>query len=145
MAPPIRRALQSALIINSAFREFFEVRLAEASGSFKFPLRVSCAHFACYSCGPCFLREFAHNIRRAGLQSLYRSTAGAVARTDDHWKPPEVENEKRVKARLIPQDVGNEIFNHFGRASADQTGRPRSIAATLRNGAARLSLSKITT
>src|SRR5258707_10187169 len=35
VATPIRHALQSALIINSVFREFFEVRLAEASGSFK--------------------------------------------------------------------------------------------------------------
>jgi hypothetical protein len=34
VATRIRRALQSALIINSVFREFFEVRLAEASGAF---------------------------------------------------------------------------------------------------------------
>ena len=31
VAAPIRRSFQSALIINSVFREFFEVRLAEAS------------------------------------------------------------------------------------------------------------------
>jgi|SRR5579862_5029631 len=34
VATRIGRALQSALIINSVFREFFEVRLAEASGAF---------------------------------------------------------------------------------------------------------------
>jgi len=33
VAALIRCAFQSALIINSVFREFFEVRLAEASGS----------------------------------------------------------------------------------------------------------------
>ena len=34
VATTVRRAFYSALIINSLFREFFEVRLAEASGFF---------------------------------------------------------------------------------------------------------------